>query len=266
MPKVVAIVGSPRKGHTYRLVQGFERELKQLGEVNFEYILLKDWKLDSCRGCGLCLEKGEGYCPIKDDYSTLLEKMMQADGIILATPVYSLQVTALMKNLLDRMAYIMHRPCFFHKLYMPIVTQGVYGADGVIKYLDEAAKFLGFKKCPGLGLTVAFKNPLPEETERINAETERAAKRFYSMLANPKDPVPSIKDVLIFRMVRSTHSKSAGFLKDHEFYRDQGWLESEYYYETKLNPIKKLVGAWADWQGQKIANKIIKDRDKFAKD
>lgn len=262
---VLAIVGSPRKGHTYRVAKLFEEELGKAGDIAFEYVLLKDVKLESCRGCGLCLEKGEDFCPLKsrDDFTGLFQKMMNADGIVMATPVYSLQVTALLKNLLDRMAFVMHRPCFFHKLYMPVVTQGVYGADGVIKYLDEAAKFFGFNTCPGLGLTVALKDPLPEETQKINSEVKAAAQRFSKMLANPKDPVPGFKDLLMFRIVRCIHAGSAGLQRDHEYYREKGWFNSNYYYDTKLGPLKRLVGAWADWQGRKMADKIIRDREQF---
>lgn len=260
---VLAVIGSPRKGHTYHVVKSFEDALKKQGNVNFECILLKDLDIRNCRGCGLCLEKGEEYCPLKDDFEDLFKKFMNADGFIMATPVYSLQVTALLKNLLDRMAFIMHRPCFFHKLFMSIVTQGVYGADGVADYLDTAAKFFGFNLCQGLKLTLALKDPLPEETQRINREIDRAAQRFYEMLTDPKDPVPGIKDLLIFRMVRSTHLKAAGLIKDHQYYKEHGWLSSDYYYEVKLNPIKKLVGLWADWQGQKIGDKTVKDREKY---
>lgn len=263
VPQVLAIVGSPRKGKTSGVVQKFELELKRLGEIEFQIVMLKDLKIGNCRGCGLCLEKGEEFCPLKDDFNDLFARMQKADAIIMATPVYALQVTALLKNLLDRMAFVMHRPCFYHKLFMPIVTQGVYGADGVIKYLDEAAKFCGFTSCPGLGLTVAFKDPLPEETRKEDAEIKLAAERFCNLLNNRVDPIPSIKDVLIFRMVRSTHKQAAGLPRDHQYYRDQGWLEADYYYPTKLNLLKKMVGRWADWQGSKMAAQAKQEREEY---
>lgn len=259
--KVLAIIGSPRKGQTYRVVQQFEQELTRMGNIDFQYVFLKDLNLGTCRGCTLCLEKGEEYCPLKDDRDILFQKMMNADGIIFATPVYSLQVTALLKNMLDRLAYVFHRPCFFHKLYMPIVTQGVYGVDGTIKYLDEVARFWGFRVCQGLGLTVSLKDPLPEETQKIQTEVQKAATRFYDLLTHHKDPVPSIKDILMFRMVRSIHSRAAGMARDHEYYKEQGWFESDYFYDVKLGVLKRIVGRIADHQGQKMAAKTVKERE-----
>ncbi len=147
------------------IVKQFEHRLKELGDIDFEYVFLKDADLKECRGCGACLEKGEEFCPLKDEKTDIFQKMVYADRVIFASPVYSLQVTALLKNRLDRLAYVFHRPCFFHKTFMPIVTQGVYGVEGVLKYLDKVARFWGFKPCPGLGLTVAW-----EKHCRLNSE------------------------------------------------------------------------------------------------
>ena len=49
---------------------------------------------------------------IKDDALMIREEMLNADGLIFVSPVYAHQVTALMKNFIDRFAYVLHRPCF----------------------------------------------------------------------------------------------------------------------------------------------------------
>lgn len=63
MKKVVAVIGTAQKKATYRAVQEFEKDLKAYGEVDFEYVLLHEYNLEFCRGCKLCLDKGEEYCP-----------------------------------------------------------------------------------------------------------------------------------------------------------------------------------------------------------
>ncbi|MFX4263284.1 flavodoxin family protein [Pelotomaculum propionicicum] len=251
--KVIAIIGSPRKGRTFEAVGMFEKRLKELGNIDFEYVFLKDVSLKECRGCGLCLEKGEEFCPLEDNRADIFARMMKADGVIFATPVYSLQVTALLKNLLDRLAYVFHRPCFFHKSFMAVVTQGIYGVEGVLKYLDEVAHFWGFKVCPGLGLTVFWEKPSAADLKKIDDEAEKAAKRFYDSLTRNSDPVPSLKEVIMFRSVRAFHSIAAGFPRDHQYYREQGWLDSDYYYETRLGWHKKLAGRWVERQALKQA-------------
>lgn len=253
--KVIAIIGSPRKGRTLEAVDIFEKRLKELGNVGFEYVFLKDLNLEECRGCGLCLEKGEEFCPIKDDRAEIFAKMMEADGVIFATPVYSLQVTAQLKKLLDRLAYVFHRPCFFHKSFMPVVTQGIYGMESVLKYLDEVGRLWGFKVCPGLGLTTFWEKPSGADLKKINDEAEKAAKRFYGSLTMVSDPVPSLKEVMMFYSVRAFHSIAAGFPRDHQYYKEQGWFNSDYYYETRLGWHKKLAGRWVERKALKQAMK-----------
>jgi NAD(P)H-dependent FMN reductase len=258
--KVIAIIGSPRKGRTLEVVETFEKRLKELGNIDFEYVFLKDVNLKECRGCGLCLEKGEEFCPLKDDREDIISKMMKADGVIFATPVYSLQVTALLKNMLDRLAYVFHRPCFFHKSFIPVVTQGIYGYESVLKYLDEVARLWGFRVCPGLGLTTFWEKPSPTDLKKIDDEARKAAKRFYDCLNRMSDPVPSLKEVIMFRSVRAFHSIAAGFPRDHQYYKEQGWFNSDYYYDTRLGWHKKLAGRWVEKQALKQAMKNKFDR------
>jgi multimeric flavodoxin WrbA len=49
--QVLAIVGSRRKGHSYRLTQQIERRLTQDFDVRFEYVFLSQMNLQACRGC-----------------------------------------------------------------------------------------------------------------------------------------------------------------------------------------------------------------------
>lgn len=259
---IVAVMGSYRKKHTYRTVQQFEERLRSRGEFDFEYVWLKDLDLRSCRGCFLCLERGEEFCPGKnDDVQKVFEKMMRANGVILASPVYSLQVTALMKLLLDRLAYIFHRPCFFHKSFIPIVTQGVYGKESVLKYLEEVAGFWGFKVSRGLGITVSDK-PLNAEREKNDAEIEKAAERFYKVLTSPP-ALPSMKDVMIFRSIRSIHRAGAGLPRDQEYFRERGWLESPYFYETDLGWAKRVLGSWIDKKVAKQGEEMKRERERL---
>lgn len=139
MKKVTAFIGSAQKKATYQAVQEFEKDLKRHGEIEFEYVFLNDYNLEFCRGCKFCFDKGEEFCPIRDDRDLLLEKMEQSDGVILATPNYTFQVSARMKNFLDRFAYVIHRPRFFNKTFAAIVTQGVFGGQGILKYLNLPA-------------------------------------------------------------------------------------------------------------------------------
>lgn len=90
---------------------------------------LADLKFDYCKGCSSCVYRGEDKCPIKDDRNVVLEKISEADGLILVSPVYALMVSAPLKNFFDRFGYLAHRPQFFNKFAMSMVTCSGYGAD-----------------------------------------------------------------------------------------------------------------------------------------
>lgn len=63
--KVTAFVGSARKKHTYVAAERFLKNLQKKGEVDYEIVALSDYNLKTCRGCKLCLDKGEELCPLK---------------------------------------------------------------------------------------------------------------------------------------------------------------------------------------------------------
>ena len=111
--KITAFVGSARKKHTYRATEQFMNNLQLLGDIEYEIITLSDYHLEVCKGCKLCLDKGEEFCPLKDDRDKLIEKMNHSDGIVFASPNYSFNMSGLMKIFLDRLGFAFHRPRFF---------------------------------------------------------------------------------------------------------------------------------------------------------
>jgi multimeric flavodoxin WrbA len=261
--KVIAFIGSPRKGETYRVVQDFEKSLKIHGDIDFEYVFLKDADLRICKGCFSCLFKGEEYCPLKDDRDLLLQKIENSDGIIFATPNYALQVTAIMKNFVDRLAFVFHRPRYFHKTFMGIVTQGAYGGNEIVAYLENLAKFWGFNIAKGFHVTTVTPRTTTEQ-KVITKKTVEAARRFYKALMDKKSYSPSLFQFAIFRMIRSMYQAVPDEeSKDYCYFRDQGWFTSDYYYPVSIGVIKKLLGKLIDGMGRKMAirrNKELQGR------
>ena len=149
MKRVTAFVGSARKKYTYDAVRQFLDDLKALGDVECEIVTLSDYRIETCRGCQLCFEKGEEFCPLKDDRDVLFEKVRVSDGVVLASPNYSFQVSAIMKIFLDRFGFAFHRPRYFGKTSTSIVAQGIYGGNKLVRYLDFVGKGLGFNTVKG---------------------------------------------------------------------------------------------------------------------
>jgi len=105
--RVVAFNGSPKKeGNTYLLVQRVFEELKNEG-IKTEYIHFGGKPLRGCTACLKCVENKDKKCVLPDDgLNDYVAKMEQAEGIILASPVYFSNVTAEMKALIDRVGYV----------------------------------------------------------------------------------------------------------------------------------------------------------------
>ena len=105
--KVVAFNGSPRKeGNTYLLIQRVFEELKKEG-IETEYIHFGGKPLRGCTACLKCVENKDKKCVLPDDgLNGYVAKMEQAEGIVLASPVYFSNVTAEMKALIDRTGYV----------------------------------------------------------------------------------------------------------------------------------------------------------------
>lgn len=256
MKKITAIIGSARKKATYQAAQEFEKNLKQLdGEIDFEYVFLHDYRLEFCRGCRLCIDKGEEYCPLKDDRDVLLAKLEQSDGVIFATPNYAFQVSARMKNLLDRFAFIFHRPRFFGKTFTAIVTQGAFGGKGILKYLETMGQNFGFNVTKGCFMRTL--EPMTEiQQEKLKLEARKAAARFYKGLTRKAQSAPSLFRLMIFRMARTSLKLFDLKLRDNSYYQEKGWFESDYYHETSLGPVKKTAGHLFDFFGRVLVKHV----------
>jgi len=104
MVLVLGIVGSPRVGgNTERLVAEALRAAEENG-AETELLKLADKEIKPCDACLSCRKTGE--CRVQDDFRPVFDKMVKADGIILATPVYFGSATPQIKALIDRAGYL----------------------------------------------------------------------------------------------------------------------------------------------------------------
>ncbi len=114
--KVLGISTSPRReGNSDLLLHQALAGAREAG-ANTEYLRLCDYRIEGCRECYNC--SATGYCSTKDDYQSILDKMLEADRLILATPVFFMTVSAQAKLLIDRgqclwvRHTVLHQPLF----------------------------------------------------------------------------------------------------------------------------------------------------------
>ena len=137
--KILAINSSPRVGNTDFMLDVI---LKTAKENNAEVceIKLREAKIDFCKGGDNCCPK-TGKCHFKDDMPQIYTKLEEADLIILASPCYFFNVTAMMKNFIDRC-----NPYFFSKKlkgkkfflisvggYKPSLKESIRAMDNFLK-------------------------------------------------------------------------------------------------------------------------------------
>lgn len=99
--KVLVLSASPRKGGNSELLcDQFMLGAKEAGNQT-EKIFLRDKNINYCIACDICKNNG-GVCDQDDEMAEVLDKMIAADVIVMATPVYFYTMNAQMKTLIDR--------------------------------------------------------------------------------------------------------------------------------------------------------------------
>ncbi len=246
--KILVVMGSPRKGNTYRAAERIRELMESHGPVEFEYLWLRDANLLPCRGCFVCIEKGEENCPARDDAPAIERKMREADGVILASPVYGMNVSGLFKVFVDRFSYIFHRPRFFDKKALLLTTTGAVGTRETQAYLALVAQVWGFEIAGRAGL-ITPPGPLPayrrEENERKLAA---AAESFCRALRTGRRRSPGLKDVVIFHGQRGSFSEL-----EEAAPVDYRYLEGAGLARARLPVLRRRAGQprlLRDWPGR----------------
>lgn len=100
MKKVIALMGSPRKGQNTDFILDTFLEGMSENDYIIDKLYLKDLKVSPCIACGYCEKTGE--CVIKDDMQIVYKYFDESDIFILASPLYFNTVSSLSKTIIDR--------------------------------------------------------------------------------------------------------------------------------------------------------------------
>jgi len=105
--KVLGISGSPhRHGNTETLLDSFLEGARAAG-ASVEKVVLKEINYSPCQGCNACHKTGD--CIVKDDAPGLYDNILSADIVAVASPIYSMGITAQLKGFIDRAQYLWAR-------------------------------------------------------------------------------------------------------------------------------------------------------------
>jgi multimeric flavodoxin WrbA len=179
--KVISILGSPRgiKGYTGTLLQSVLEGAESAG-AETEVFSLKDLSVLPCKGClDVCHIKGA--CNQKDDFEKIRDAMVEADGIIYATPNYNLTVTAQLKALIDRCSLLLHCQRLAGKYVAIVITSGGSPPEDVERYLRSILQLYSYWIVGSIGVVeVQFQDP--DEKTRIMESAKDLGVRLASAI------------------------------------------------------------------------------------
>ena len=116
MKNVLVISSSLRKNsNSYSLAKEFARGAEESGN-NVEFISLMGKRIEFCKGCLACQKTQR--CVINDNADEIREKMLNADTVVFATPIYYYEMSGQLKTLLDRMNPLYSSDYAFRNIYV----------------------------------------------------------------------------------------------------------------------------------------------------
>ena len=219
MSQVLLISSSPHqeKSSTFLLAKEVLRGLSEEG-VASKTLHLDNFKVFFCKHCETCHKKIL-KCPLKDDVSMILQKMLEADAIILASPNYINQVTASMKALFDRSAHFIHCKRLEGKYIAGVVSSGSGQNQEVLDYLKYYSSTCGAQYSGGVSAQQQFGQDKKDEAFQLG-------KKIASDLKEKKLYTDQLQDIEKGRQyfTRVIKLRKDDWQEEYEYWSQKGWL------------------------------------------
>ena len=216
--KIVAIGGSPRgkKSQTKALAERV-LEAARIKGADTEMVDLGKARIGFCQACEACHHGPD--CVLTDDGKAILQKLLDADGIVLASPVYLNQVTAQLKALMDRSSHFIHCLRLMGKYMAAVTTNGGSGGADVQAYLKRYAFTVGAQFVGGVDAAA----PLKETDFSAAAELgDSLAAAIRKQTAYPEQQRIIEEQKHRFGHIIAFHKDRWPF--EHTYWQDKGWL------------------------------------------
>ena len=230
--KIVLINGTNHKGSTYHIARQLADKLQ--GETT-EFFLPRDFD-EFCLGCTTCFVKGEEFCPHHSKIEKITKALLEADVIILDSPVYVYHASGAMKALLDHYGYMWmaHRPeeSMFKKQGVVISTAAGAGTKSTMKDMKDSLFYWGVARNYEFGLPVAatsWEQISEKKLKKIDKATTRIARKIIRRNGKAK---PTIGAKLFFAIMRLLQ-KNGWNPKDKEYWKEKGWTEKKRPWKNK---------------------------------
>ncbi len=225
-PTVVAVSGSPHAGlgNTDLMIGMLRPALAEEG-LDLVVVNLTELDIGYCVGCGLCIEKGQ--CWQADDHAGVVEKLLAAQAVVLASPVYFGQVTAQFKTFLDRCLVLGHQPRpGGRKPGLAVAVSAGMGETAVADYLAGVLRVFG---ADPVGRFTALATSPGEfyGKDLVEAEGRELGRRLARAVKEKRRRPASDHDLFFYLFMRHLVSDNRELMRaDYRHWQETGILES----------------------------------------
>jgi len=216
--KLLGICGSPRgaKSQTRVVLDALLAEAKTKG-AEIDTVDLGKVRIGFCQACETC-HKGPD-CVLNDDGRVILRQMLDADGIVLASPVYLDHVTAQMKALLDRTSHFVHCLRLTGKYLAAVTTSGGGGGEATMAFMKRYAVTVGAQFAGGVDARVPLKEADVASARKLGASLVTAISTKQSW---PDQAQAIDAQRLRFRNLIAFHKDHWPY--EYSYWQDKGWM------------------------------------------
>ncbi|WP_455382927.1 flavodoxin family protein [Salinispira pacifica] len=246
--KVLSLIGSGRqRGNTARIVEmvgdAFAAACEKRGDaLEWRTLFLGDVCLGPCRGCRSCFNHGEDHCPNGDRLLEVRDAILSADAVVLASPVYVNDVSGMMKTLIDRLAFVCHRPQFMRTPFLLLATTGDTPARHALRTMQSAAVSWGAPLLGAAGFVTGARSD-SRQLEAHRPRADRIAHRTFRRIVEKRHERPSFIALMVFaiqqRAWRRLCESGEGGRLDCAHWRDSGWFDPRvtYFFPHRSAPL-----------------------------
>jgi multimeric flavodoxin WrbA len=247
--RILALSGSPRKhGNTETVLDLLIQRMLPLLQAQgltpqYELVRLADSRIETCRGCRVCFNRGEEKCPLHDDLSAITKKMRAADLIILTSPVYVDNASGLIKNWIDRLAYTCHRPEFAGIPAFTLTTSAGSPSGPAHRTLQGTLLTWGFRFFGKASFITGARMKADEIESRYETKMDKLARKFSHGVLRARSRQPNLLELTMFRIQQYTWSREDPASLDYQYWHSRGWtdIRTAYFLPHRANPISVFL-------------------------
>lgn len=222
--KILALCGSPRRSHTRtgQLTKELLAGAAAAG-AQTEYVDIGQLKLHFCLACDKCHELG--HCVQKDDFEPFMEKVLAADGFVLASPVYCYQVSAQLKVFIDRLGRYIHCQKLLGKYGAVVATAGGDGQVQTTDYMSFMLLQLGAQTTGRLAVTLDEDGPVPADSPLLAQARQVGADLVGAITEKPEYPEQrQAQEGIRAYFCDVVNRRRDRWAAEYEYFKQQGWL------------------------------------------